>query len=294
MMGYGPMRARFHSTARESPVPRLVLVAGLVAGSAAGLRGAELQPETIEAWKRYVAATERRIAAEVEDGDRFLVQDFLPDAEPLRAALLAGEPVMDRMDTRDAHGKRLDVPKGRIHHWRGAILVPNATVDHVVDSLQHRMPAEELQSDVVESAILWREGNRLRTFLKLNRRSVVNMHYNTEHEVEYVRPGGGRAWSRSRSLRIAELEGFGTPDEREKPVGNDRGFLWRLNVYWRYQEVAEGVLMECEIVTLSRSIPFLMRWMVAPIVNREGRAAMLNMLRAMRTRLDPGPVADGS
>ena len=288
------MSTAFHSAARGSAVPRLALVVGLVAGSAAGIRGAELQQATIEAWERYVTATELRIAAEVEHGDRFLVQDFLPDAERLRAALLAGEPVIDRMDTRGAQGEKLDVPKGRIHHWRGAILVPNATVDHVVDSLQYTMPAEELQSDVVESAVLSREGNRVRTYLKLNRRAVVSMHYNTEHEVEYVRPGGGRAWSRSRSLRIAELEDFGTPEEREKPVGDDRGFLWRLNVYWRYQEVAEGVLMECEIVTLSRSIPFLMRWMVAPIVNREGRAAMLNMLRSMRTRLDPGPVADGS
>ncbi|MCY4074268.1 MAG: hypothetical protein OXH04_02415, partial [Acidobacteria bacterium] len=137
------MLAALYAAARRSPLTRLVLVVGLVAAGVAGLRGAELQQETIEAWKRYVAATERRIAAEVEDGDRFLVQDFLPDAERLRAALLAGEPVIDRMDTRDAQGERLDVPKGRIHHWRGAILVPNATVDHVVDSLQHTMPAEE-------------------------------------------------------------------------------------------------------------------------------------------------------
>ena len=271
----------------------LALACSLLAGSAAAVGAAELGKETLAAWDRYVAATERRIAAEIEDGDRFLVVDFLPDAQRTRAALLAGEPIIDRMETRDARGEKIDVPKGRIHHWRGAILVPDADVEHVVDSLQHTIPPEELQSDVVESRVLWREGNRLRTFLKLNRRSVVAMHYNTEHAVEYVRPGGGRAWSRSRSLRIAELEDFGSPEEREKPVGDDRGFLWRLNVYWRYQEVAEGVLMECEIVSLSRSIPFLMRWMVAPIVNREGRAAMLDMLQAMRTKLDPGAAAGG-
>ena len=275
-----------------APLPLLVLVVSLLAGSAATLGAAELHEETIAAWDRYVAATERRIAVEIEDGDRFLILDFLPDAQRARAALRAGEPVIDRLETRDARGEEIDVPKGRIHHWRGAIFVPNADVDHVVDSLQHTIPPEELQSDVVESRVLWREGNRLRTFLKLNRRSVVTMHYNTEHAVEYVRPGKGRAWSRSRSLRIAELEDFGSPEEREKPVGNDRGFLWRLNVYWRYEEVAGGVLMECEVVTLSRSIPLLMRWMVAPIVTREARAALVDMLQSMRTKLDPGLPVD--
>lgn len=278
---------------RARPIRRAALVLVLAAGVSAGLAAAELREETVAAWDRYTAATERRIARELEDGRRFLVLDFLPDAARLRAELLAGDPVIGRMETRDERGERIDIPKGKIHHWRGAILVPNADVDHVVDSLLYRIPAHELQSDVVESRVLWREGNRVGTFLKLHRKSVVAMHYNTEHAVEYFSPGGGRAWSRSRSVRIAELDDFGSPEEREKPVGDDRGFLWRLNVYWRYQEVAGGVLMECEIVTLSRSIPFLMRWMVAPIVNREGRAAMLNMLNAMRTRLDPGVAAGG-
>ena len=285
------------TTARRAAVARparpSALALGLAAACTAGLGAAELREETVAAWNRYVEATERRIALEIEDGQRFLLLDFLPDAARLRADLMAGNPVIGRMETRDERGEGIDVPKGKIHHWRGAILVPNATVDHVVDSLQYTIPAEELQSDVVESRVLWREGNRVGTYLKLHRRSVVTMHYSTEHAVEYVRPGGGRAWSRSRSVRIAELEDFGSPEEREKPVGDDRGFLWRLNVYWRYEQVAGGVLMECEIVTLSRSIPFLMRWMVAPIINREGRAAMLNMLGAMRTRLDPGAAVDG-
>ena len=286
-----------HSNLRAGARPgrHVALVVGLLAGHVAGLGAAELQEQTLAAWERYVAATERRIAREVEDGDRFLVLDFLPDGARMRRQALAGQPVIGRMEeARDERGERIDVPKGEVYHWRGAILVPNAEVDHVVDGLQYTIPPHELQSDVLESSVLWREGNRLGSFLKLQRETVVvTMHYNTEHAVEYVRPGGGRAWSRSRSTRIAELENAGTRDEREKPVGNDRGFLWRLNVYWRYQEAAGGVLMECEIVALSRSIPFLMRWMVAPIVNREGRSALLNMLHAMRTKLDPLAAADG-
>ena len=275
------------------PGGRLGLALGFVAGCTVVVGAAELKPETLAAWHRYTEATEGRIARELEHGERFLVLDFQPDAQQTRRELLAGRPLVARMETRDANGDAIKVPKGRIHHWRGAILVPNADVDHVVDGLQFAIPPHELQNDVLDSRVLWRAGDTLGLFLKLSRKAVVTGHYNTEHEVEYVRPGGARAWSRSRATRIAELAHFGTPSEREKPVGNDRGFLWRLNVYWRYEQVAGGVLMECEVVTLSRSVPLLMRWMVAPIVTRESRAALVDMLQAMRIKLDPGAPAAG-
>ena len=275
------------------PGGSLGLALGFVAGCTVVVGAAELKQETLAAWHRYTEATEGRIARELEHGERFLVLDFQPDAQQMRRELLAGRPLVARMETRDANGDAIKVPKGRIHHWRGAILVPNADVDHVVDGLQFAIPPHELQNDVLDSRVLWRAGDTLGLFLKLSRKAVVTGHYNTEHEVEYVRPGGARAWSRSRATRIAELAHFGTPSEREKPVGNDRGFLWRLNVYWRYEQVAGGVLMESEVVTLSRSVPLLMRWMVAPIVTRESRAALVDMLQAMRIKLDPGAPAAG-
>ena len=55
-----------------------------------------------------------------------------------------------------------------------------------------------------------------------------------------------------------ELAEAGTPQEREKKVGSDSGFFWRLNAYWRYEAVNGGVLIECESVSLSRSIPTLL------------------------------------
>ena len=51
------------------------------------------------------------------------------------------------------------------------------------------------------------------------------------------------------------------------------------------QQTDAGVLMDYEILTVSRSVPFLLRWMVTPIINRESRRAQLDMLQAMRTKL---------
>ena len=125
---------------------------------------------------------------------------------------------------------------------------------------------------------------------KVRRRSVVTVHYNTEHQVEYRRHGTGRASSRSVATRIAELEDVGSAAEREKPIGRDRGFLWRLNAYWRYQEVAGGVIVECESVTLSRGIPAVVRWMVRPIINRTARSVLSETLGSM-ARVLPARVA---
>ena len=74
----------------------------------------------------------------------------------------------------------------------------------------------------------------------------------------------------------------------EHPIGNDRGFLWRLNSYWRYEEVDGGVIVECESVTLSRSIPSLVRWMVTPMVRSAARESMERTLTSMQTRLVSG------
>ena len=84
------MEARSARSAVNWPLLRVALAVGLVAGGTAGLVAAELKEETLAAWQRYVEATERRIAGEIADGDRFLVLDFLPGSKQVRQELLAG------------------------------------------------------------------------------------------------------------------------------------------------------------------------------------------------------------
>ena len=268
---------------RKAPV-RAALVAVLLAGAAGGGEAAELQPQTVAAWNRYVEATERRIAAEIdlEQPGRFLVQDFRDDAEDARREVLAGRVRIDRLETRDTDGERIRVPKGAIHHWLGSALVPGVTLEEILHALIRAVEPEALQDDVIESRVLARPGeDRLEVFLKLRREQMVTVHYNTEHAVAYTRHRPGAASSRSVATRIAELDAAGTVREREKPVGRDRGFLWRLNSYWRYQEVDEGVIVECESLSLSRGIPRLLRWMASPLINRAARDILSRTLASM-------------
>lgn len=263
---------------------RVTLAAALLGGTVAAAPAAELQPQTVAAWNRYVEATERRIAAELENGgpDRFLVRDFGDGAAEARREVLAGRIRIDKLETRDAEGERIRVPQGAIHHWLGSALIPNVTVEEVLHALVYAVEPEELQDDVIESRVLARPGeDRLELFLKLHRKQVVTVHFNSEHSAAYTRHRPGLASSRSVATRIAELDGAGTTREREKPVGRDRGFLWRLNTYWRYQQVDEGVIIELESISLSRGIPRLLRWMVSPLINGAARDVLTQTLASM-------------
>ncbi len=183
----------------------------LAAAGTAGLGAAELHDETIAAWQRYVEATERRIAGELEAGGRFLVQDFGDDAAGARRDVLAGDVRIDRMETRGADGARIEVPKGAIHHWRGSVLIPGVALDDVLHGLMHGTNLTKMQNGGVESRVLDRDGDRLHVFLKLRRKQLITVHYNTEHRVRYTRHRPDAASSRSVSTRIAELADAGSP-----------------------------------------------------------------------------------
>ena len=250
--------------------------------------GAEAQkPETLAAWNQYVRATEDRIESELSGaGSQFFSWDFESaerGAEGMRS-VLEGRTIIEKMKTRQPNGSDIDVPGGMIHHWRGAVFIPGVTLDEVMDAVRH--PENDAhQEDVLEARVLERTDEFVRVYLKLVRSRIVTATYNTEHLAVYQRHGTGRASSSTIALRIAELEDAGTEREREKAPGEDRGFLWRLHSYWRYGEVDGGVVVECESITLSRSIPFLARPFVGPIVNGVARESLDRTLSAMRSRL---------
>ena len=271
----GPVRAAALGT----------LLLGLPFGATAA--ASELKPQTVAAWADYVNATEQRIREEQTSKNGFLLSDFREHAARTRALVQRGDVRVAKMKTRRSDDPPIDIPSGEVHHWRGSIFVPLATLDDVLLELRRPLARRDLQPDVLESRVLERDGPRSRVFLKLRRKKFVTVHYNTEHAVEYTRHGDRRASSRSVATRIAELDHAETPRETEKPVGHDRGFLWRLNSYWRYEETDGGVIIECESISLSRSIPAAVRWMVTPLVDRAARESMERTLTSMRTRLEP-------
>jgi hypothetical protein len=188
------------------------------------------------------------------------------------------------MDTTDSARNTIEITNGMLHHWRGIIFVPGVTLDSVISRVENPRSEDTKQEDVLDSRVLDRAPGQLRLYLKLQRSKIVTVRYNTEHLVRYRRYGPDRAASNSTAVKIAELERFGD-GEREKPQGHDRGFLWRMNSYWRYQQINGGVMIECESMTLSRSIPSPLELLIKPLINSVARKSMERTLQSMRTRL---------
>jgi putative flippase GtrA len=236
---------------------------------------------TLAAWHSYQAAIDGRYHAASATDDKFFVLDRV-----------GGKGWRDSLAASTTHLFKIAPPSisdGKIHHWVGAVFVPGITLDTLLERLkQHAGRESEFYEDVVASKLLERDGDRVRIFMKLRRTKIITVNYNTEHEVSYRRLGGSRATARSVATKIAELDQPGTAKEREKTAAEDSGYLWRLNAYWRYEAVSGGVLVECESVSLSRTVPWLLR-PISPIVDGVARDSLERTLRSLRAVLVKPP-----
>jgi hypothetical protein len=272
-----------HPTSFRIRSQLLVLMSVLSGFIVTFVNAADLRPETVKAWNAYVEMTEQRIASEQSSTNKFLALDFQdgPKAVQDRRVLLSGEIQVKHVET----GKNIEVPGGMIHHWRGSIFIPQVTLDYVLSRVENPTAENTKQEDVLDCYVLERSPGQLKLYLKLQRSKIVTVRYNTEHSVRYQRLAKERAYSSSVATRIAEIERLPDNKEREKPEGSDRGYLWRMNSYWRYQQVQGGVIVECESLTLSRTVPMVLEYIIRPVVNRVARESMARTLQSMRTRI---------
>jgi hypothetical protein len=228
----------------------------------------QLKHATAEAFNRCVRLTDERSDSELKRGSGLLWIDGLPEAERARAYedLKHGAVKMRKLETLD-NGRTIETPGGLVHHWVGLAFIPGAKLHDVLDVLQdYDHHAVYYAPDVERSKLESRDGDHFRVFLRFRRHKVVTVVLNTEHEVHYFRDSPTRAHSRSSAVRIAQLENAGKSDEREKAPGDDDGFLWRMETWWRTVESDGGVYVQSEVVSLTRNIPAGLGWLIGPFV----------------------------
>jgi hypothetical protein len=267
----------------EHVVTRVCLMAVVTIGATATVNGLvpPLPTSALQGWARYADVTERRVRGEVASTARFLALDAADDAAAERASVRSGGIVARAMVSIDPGGQPIEVPDAMVHHWRGAVLLRSADLSSVLAKLQSETP-DTGQEDVLRMSILTRGPDTMTVFLKVRRTRFVTAVYNTEHTVRFHRVSAGRAWSESVATRIAELADPNTPAEREVPSGQDRGFLWRWNSYWRYEQIPEGVIAECESLSLSRNVPFGLRSLIGPLIAGVARESMERTLASLQ------------
>ena len=209
----------------------------------------------------------------------FTLPPALDAADLDRETVAAWDAYVARQTNRPARpgaapqGEIIDVPGGTIYRSSGSFLVRHTTVERVVRALMHPGTPPP-QEDVLESRVLGRSGDTLRVYLKLSRSAIVTAVYDTEHLVTFTRHSPAMVTSRSVSTRIVERG------------GGDRGFLWRLNSYWRYTQVGKDVRVDLESLSLSRAIPRVARPVARPIVDRIARESLDRTLESVRRFLE--------
>jgi hypothetical protein len=241
------------------------IVAVLLAGGVGSASAGSPSPATIAAWRHYVDATNARI----------LVERRRP-LQPL-AGGMTGLFVW-AMDAPSA-GVSVDVPDGLVHHWRGRVFIPRVDLATVIARVR-RADTLLRQPDVQAARVDARGADHDIVTLALTRSQFVTAHYDTEYDVRYARLDAARVASDSVATRIREIGGPGDLAPHE-----DRGFLWGLRAWWRYEAVPGGVVIECETVSLSRAVPAMVRPVVSPMVTRFARESMERTLVSLRDAL---------
>lgn len=244
-----------------------------------GVFTTRLEPKTVASFDAYVQKREQAMERRGR-GAAFLWSE---ESAARAAQLKSSGVVVDG----SVPGAVVSIPDGLIHDWSGAAFLPGATLESTLAVLQdYNNHKEYFQPEVIDSRLKWREGDRFRPFLRLRKEKILTVVLNTDYEVTYERMAADRVFSKSYSTRIAELEG-----ERERPPGDDHGFLWRLYAYWRLQQKDGGTYVECESISLSRPIPALLRGVITPIVRELPRESLEKTLLNIRRHVKPADAA---
>ena len=257
------------------------------------LKAADLQAQAAQNYARYIALTQAQVDAELAQSGSYLWVERLPEARRTEALaqLRSGGVVIEKLETLD-DGKPIAVPGGLIHHWIGTAFVPGATLAQTLafmEDYDHKV--EYFKPDIVRSKILKHEGNDYFVLLRFYQKKIITTVIDTDQEVHYHVVDQTHAWSRSSATRVQEVDNPGKSDERLEPEGHDRGFVWKLNTFWRFEEKDGGTYLECQAISLSRDIPTGLGWMVGSFVSSVPRESLTFTLTTARAALAKKTVA---
>jgi hypothetical protein len=238
----------------------------------------ELKKKTVDAYDAYLAAAEQQIDREQASPEFFWGQ--LPQQEE---KLRAGELLIQKASVK---GHSLEVPDGLVHYWSGFVFIPSVTLPRLLTFLQdYDHHQDYYKPEVARSRLLRRDGDHFVAYLQFVKKKVITVVLNTEHDVRYVQLDAKRAYSRSHTTRINEVESPGEKNEREKPAGQGGGYLWRMDTYWRFLEKDNGVYLRCDALSLTRDIPTGLGWLIGPFITSIPKDSLSHTLNSTRAAL---------
>jgi hypothetical protein len=215
---------------------------------APSLQAADLKPETVAAFDRYVKITEDGFAKN-QSFDNFLWVNHHPKEKSM---VWLQQRVLIPMQTLD-QGKEIEVPDGVIQHWLGLIYAEGIKIDDARGLLLNFAGYKDFfKEQIIESKINKHEGDNFDFFLRFYRKQFSTVVLNVDESAKYTLIDPVRWTVACHSTHIGEAE---HPKDKKKldvnrPAAKAAGYLHRLNFYFRVEQADNGVYIELETITL--------------------------------------------
>jgi hypothetical protein len=240
------------------------------------LSAVECKQITTHAYEQYVRLAEQRLDARLKDAHAFLWSDDLPDRH---ARVLGGQIVSEASQGTE----RTRVPGGLVHDWTGAVFVRGATLARTMACIQNYDRHSEIyKPEVLASRLQSHTGNVFHVYQRFLKTKFMTVVLDTENEVRYFPVDDTHVYSRSYTTQINEVIDAGTPREHKAPAGNDSGYLWRLDSFWRFQQRDGGVYVEAEVISLTRDIPLGLGSVFGPLTRTLPQESLVRSLEQTR------------
>ena len=279
-----PRRAGLPHASLKAPSFVLMLFSLIARPAASEPTPVTLRHPTLEAFDRYVALTDARNEAELRGGHAVLWVDALPEERRSEAyaAMKRGDVVIERLETRD-NGQPIHCPGGLIHHWVGSVFIPGATLAQtlaLVEDYDHH--TQVYAPYELRSKILVHDDGHFKVLFRFLRKKIITVVLDAVFDIDYHTVDATHAWSRSRTVSVRQIEGHDTPHESALPEGDDGGYLWGMVTYWRFLERDGGTYVQSESVSLTRTVPAAVAWLVDPFIKEIPRESLEAILKDTR------------
>lgn len=271
-------------------LPAAILATAVLA--TAGLCPAvQLSSGAERAFSNYIASFEAQLGKRHACTGSYLA---VLNAEPAKRAEIERQLMAGAIYIEPVNGGTWPVSGGLLHHWRGAAFVSGATAERMLALLRDYNHLFAYYAPQVRwSHALSDQGRFATVSMRLIERNVVTAVLDADYAVETGLTGSTTGYGISRSMHIWQIDQPGTPQEHRLPEGYDDGFLWRLNSYWSFRQVRDGLLMECDAISLTRDVPLGVGWVITPIVRSLPKTSLEFTLNATKKALLAGTLKEG-
>jgi len=247
----------------------------------------ELKPAALAAFDRYVRLTEARMEGETSFKTSFLWMDRQPTNQKADSygRLQRGEVVVSKLETRDG-GKEIESPDSMLHHWIGTVLLPGVKIEHAIAFVQDYEKYPTLFQPMIQRAkIVSHTGNHFVVQMRTTAKKMITVTLDGDYAIDYRTLTPAHTFTRSVAANFFEVSSPGSASETRTAADTIASYLWRLNTYCSFEQRNEGTYEQCESISLTRGIPYLLGPVVRPFASSIPKETLEQTLGKVRSGL---------